>query len=104
MDALALVASLRSRDPDAYQFALVHSDGAAFVGSHARAFIFVSRRPRRVRGCRRTRPRGADEGEDAALAYEMLLSPKEHEEFSIVREEVRNAGYRRQRRLERREG
>ena len=33
MDALALVASLKSRDPDAYQFALVHSDGAAFVGS-----------------------------------------------------------------------
>ncbi len=26
-----------------------------------------------------------------ALAYEMLLSPKEHEEFAIVREEVRRA-------------
>ena len=38
-----------------------------------------------------TRPRGSDEGEDAALAYEMLLSPKEHTEFAIVREEVRRA-------------
>ena len=33
VDALSLVASLRARDPDAYQFALVHPTGAAFVGS-----------------------------------------------------------------------
>ena len=91
MDALALVASLRSRDPDAYQFALVHSDGAAFVGSTPER-LFSSRDGRAAsEAVAGTRPRGADEGEDAALAYEMLLSPKEHEEFSIVREEVRNA-------------
>ena len=91
VDALGLVASLRSRDPEAYQFALVHADGAAFVGST----------PERLFSCRDnavaseavagTRPRGSDEGEDAALAYEMLLSPKEHTEFAIVREEVRKA-------------
>lgn len=91
MDALALVANLKSRDPDAYQFALVHSDGAAFVGSTPER-LFSSRDGRAAsEAVAGTRPRGADEGEDAALAYEMLLSPKEHEEFSIVREEVRNA-------------
>ena len=91
MDALALVSALRSRDPDAYQFALAHEDGAAFVGSTPER-LFSSRDGRAAsEAVAGTRPRGADEGEDAALAYEMLLSPKEHEEFSIVREEVRNA-------------
>ena len=91
MDALALVSALRSRDPDAYQFALAHEDGAAFVGSTPER-LFSSRDGRAAsEAVAGTRPRGADEGEDAALAYEMLLSPKEHEEFSIVREEVRAA-------------
>ena len=44
----------------------------------------------RIRSCRCTRSRGSDPGEDAALAYDMLLSEKEHEEFAIVREDVRN--------------
>ena len=91
MDALALVSSLEARDPDAYQFALVHEDGAAFVGSTPER-LFAARDGRAAsEAVAGTRPRGSDEGEDAALAYEMLLSPKEHEEFSIVREEVRNA-------------
>ena len=91
MDALALVSSLKARDPDAYQFALVHEDGAAFVGSTPER-LFASRDGRAAsEAVAGTRPRGSDEGEDAALAYEMLLSPKEHEEFSIVREEVRRA-------------
>ena len=91
IDALSLVSSLRARDPDAYQFALIHPSGAAFVGSTPER-LFSSRdghaASEAVAG---TRPRGADEGEDAALAYQMLLSPKEHEEFAIVREEVRRA-------------
>ena len=91
MDALALVSALRSRDPDAYQFALAHEDGAAFVGSTPER-LFSSRDGRAAsEAVAGTRPRGADEGEDAALAYEMLLSPKEHEEIYIVREEVRAA-------------
>jgi len=62
LDPLGLVSSLRARDPEAYQFALVHADGGAFVGST----------PERLFSCRDghaaseavagTRPRGGDEG------------------------------------------
>ena len=86
MDALALVSALRSRDPDAYQFALAHEDGAAFVGSTPER-LFSSRDGRAAsEAVAGTRPRGADEGEDAALAYEMLLS-RRSTRSSIVREE-----------------
>ena len=89
VDALSLVASLRARDPDAYQFALVHPTGAAFVGSTPERLFSARDGHAASEAVAGTRPRGADEGEDAALAYEMLLSAKEHEEFAIVREEVR---------------
>jgi isochorismate synthase EntC len=91
VDSLALVASLRARDPDAYQFALIHPGGAAFVGSTPERLFAARDGHAASEAVAGTRPRGADEGEDAALAYEMLLSPKEHEEFAIVREEVRRA-------------
>ena len=91
VDALSLVASLRARDPDAYQFALIHSGGSAFVGSTPERLFAARDGHAASEAVAGTRPRGADEGEDAALAYEMLLSPKEHQEFAIVREEVRRA-------------
>ena len=91
VDPLALVASLKARDPDAYQFALVHPDGAAFVGSTPERLFAARDGHAASEAVAGTRPRGSDEGEDAALAYEMLLSPKEHTEFAIVREEVRRA-------------
>ena len=91
VDPLALVAALKARDPDAYQFALIHADGAAFVGSTPERLFSARDGHAASEAVAGTRPRGSDEGEDAALAYEMLLSPKEHEEFAIVREEVRRA-------------
>ena len=90
-DPLALIAALKARDPDAYQFALIHPDGAAFVGSTPERLFSARDGHAASEAVAGTRPRGSDEGEDAALAYEMLLSPKEHEEFAIVREEVRRA-------------
>jgi len=92
VDPLSLVASLRARDPDAYQFALIHPTGSAFVGSTPERLFAARDGHAASEAVAGTRPRGADEGEDAALAYEMLLSPKEHEEFAIVREEVRPGG------------
>mgnify|MGYP001968777946 CR=1 FL=1 len=91
VDPLALIAALKARDPDAYQFALIHPDGAAFVGSTPERLFSARDGHAASEAVAGTRPRGSDEGEDAALAYEMLLSPKEHEEFAIVREEVRRA-------------
>ena len=70
------MASLRARDPDAYQFALIHPGGAAFVGSTPERLFSARDGHAASEAVAGTRPRGADEGEDAALAYEMLLSPK----------------------------
>ena len=91
VDSFALVSRLQARDPDAYQFVLKHPNGETFLGSTPER-LFLSRKSRAVsEAVAGTRARGADDGEDAALAYDMLLSPKEHEEFAIVREEVRRA-------------
>ena len=91
VDSFALVSRLQSRDPDAYQFVLRHPNGETFLGSTPER-LFLSHKGRAAsEAVAGTRARGADDGEDAALAYDMLLSPKEHEEFAIVREEVRNA-------------
>lgn len=91
VDSFMLVSRLQSRDPDAYQFVLRHPNGETFLGSTPER-LFLSHGGRAVsEAVAGTRARGADEGEDAALAYDMLLSPKEHEEFAIVREEVRRA-------------
>lgn len=91
VDTFTLVSRLQSRDPDAYQFVLRHPNGETFLGSTPER-LFLSQGGRAVsEAVAGTRARGADDGEDAALAYDMLLSPKEHEEFAIVREEVRRA-------------
>ena len=91
VDSFALVSRLQARDPDAYQFVLRHPNGETFLGSTPER-LFLSRKSRAVsEAVAGTRARGSDDGEDAALAYDMLLSPKEHEEFAIVREEVRRA-------------
>ena len=91
VDTFALVSRLQSRDPDAYQFVLRHPNGETFLGSTPER-LFLCQGGRAVsEAVAGTRARGADDGEDAALAYDMLLSPKEHEEFAIVREEVRRA-------------
>jgi len=88
-----LIQSLQRRDPDAYQFILTHPNGTSFIGSSPERLFksnIISRtiESEAVAG---TRPRGSDPGEDAALAYDMLLSEKEHEEFAIVREDVRKS-------------
>ena len=91
VDTFTLVSRLQSRDPDAYQFVLRHPNGETFLGSTPER-LFLNQGGRAVsEAVAGTRARGADDGEDAALAYDMLLSPKEHEEFAIVREEVRRA-------------
>ena len=91
VDTFALVSRLQSRDPDAYQFVLRHPNGATFLGSTPERLFASNKGYAASEAVAGTRARGADDGEDAALAYDMLLSPKEHEEFAIVREEVRSA-------------
>jgi isochorismate synthase / 2-succinyl-5-enolpyruvyl-6-hydroxy-3-cyclohexene-1-carboxylate synthase / 2-succinyl-6-hydroxy-2,4-cyclohexadiene-1-carboxylate synthase / o-succinylbenzoate synthase len=88
-----LIESLQRRDPDAYQFILTHPSGTSFIGSSPERLFKSNITSRSVESeaVAGTRPRGSDPGEDAALAYDMLLSEKEHEEFAIVREDVRKS-------------
>ena len=91
MDALALVSALCGRGTPTRGRARTRTHAVRAV--HPRAPCSSSFGRAASEAVAGTRPRGADEGEDAALAYEMLLSPKEHEEFSIVREEAIAAGW-----------
>ena len=88
-----LIQSLQRRDPDAYQFILTHPSGASFIGSSPERLFKsnISMQMVESEAVAGTRSRGSDPGEDAALAYDMLLSEKEHEEFAIVREDVRKS-------------
>ena len=88
-----LIKSLQRRDPDAYQFILTHPNGTSFIGSSPERLFKSNFSSRTVESeaVAGTRSRGSDPGEDAALAYDMLLSEKEHEEFAIVREDVRKS-------------
>ena len=113
-DPLALVAAMAASEPRAYQFLIdwgragasvsptsittapltpALGCGAAFLGSspeqlYARTGAAVASEA--VAG---TRPRGApaDAASDFWLAYDLLRSPKDHAEFSIVRDWVAGA-------------
>jgi len=62
VDPLSVVASLRARDPDAYQFALIHPTGSAFVGSTPERLFAARDGHAASEAVAGTRPRGADEG------------------------------------------
>ncbi|KAK3278475.1 hypothetical protein CYMTET_13591, partial [Cymbomonas tetramitiformis] len=93
LDPLALLGSLQGRNPAAYQFCIQVADETAFVGStperlFSRCGDWVASEA--VAGTRARGP-ASDHQADAEIAYEMLLNPKEHDEFTIVRESVRAA-------------
>eukprot|EP00899_Mesostigma_viride_P009706 jgi/Mesvir1/18737/Mv01248-RA.1 len=94
VDVLALVALLRERDASPYHFCLQLPSGEAFLGgTPERLYVRVGRvvASEAVAGTRRRGgPGGGDaDADDRRLAMELLLSPKEHREFAIVRETVR---------------
>ena len=62
----------KTRDPDAYQFALIHADPRS--SDPPPSGCSAPGTARGVGGRGRNKAEGSDEGEDAALAYEMLLA------------------------------
>jgi hypothetical protein len=72
---------------------------------HSRAFIFVSRRPRRLRGCRRDASPRRGRGRGRRFGVRDAFKPERARGvLHRARGGAQRAGYRRQRRLERRQG
>ncbi|KAK9806829.1 hypothetical protein WJX72_004058 [[Myrmecia] bisecta] len=93
LDPLALLQTLQERDPRAYQIYLQLPSGATFLGSTPEQLYARSGRSVASEAVAGTRPRGppGDVEKDFWLAFDLLRNPKDHVEFTIVRNWVRDA-------------
>mmetsp|Transcript_9649 Transcript_9649/g.35353 ORF Transcript_9649/g.35353 Transcript_9649/m.35353 type:complete len:2049 (+) Transcript_9649:190-6336(+) len=91
VEALSLLAKLQEKDPSAYQFCLQLPTGEAFIGSTPERLF--SRKGRNVwsEAVAGTRPRGHSAREDDEYSSQLMQSPKEQVEFSIVFKSVLHA-------------
>jgi len=88
-DAFTLYRALRLLNPSPYTFFLRFSD-TALVGSSPEALVKLTGRRAELRPIAGTRPRGADEAADLALAAELSADPKEAAEHVMLVDLARN--------------
>ena len=88
LDPFALLAALRRRNSGAYVFAMSLEGGSTFLGATPERLFALEDGQIATEAVAGTRARGLDERGDAALAYDLLTCPKEHAEFTIVRDWV----------------
>lgn len=93
LNALDLLQALQERDPKAYQVYLQMADGSTFFGSTPERLYVRSGNCIASEAVAATRPRGnpGDTEGDFWLSLDLLRNPKDHHEFSLVRDWVRNA-------------
>ncbi|XP_077248648.1 isochorismate synthase 2 isoform X2 [Tasmannia lanceolata] len=89
LDPIALVACLQAEGQNSYQFCIQPPNAAAFVGNTPeqlfhRKYLNVS-----SEALAGTRARGGSKGLDLQIERDLLISPKDHLEFTIVRESIR---------------
>jgi anthranilate synthase component 1 len=89
VDAVEVYRRLRAATP-AHHGGLIRSGGAALISASPERFLEVSAGVVRTRPIKGTRPRGADEGADAALAAELVASEKERAENVMIVDLMRN--------------
>jgi len=89
-DPLDLYRALRSVNPSPYMFCLRFPDGFALVGCSPEVHVRAINRRIEIRPIAGTRPRGATEVEDDALAAELLADPKERAEHIMLVDLARN--------------
>ena len=87
-DPLALLHGLQQETGRCFQFCGSHGAGFSFVGASPELLYRRVGRQLDSEAVAGTRPRGATETEDQALASELLGSPKEAEEHRLVRERI----------------
>ncbi|MGQ9907725.1 MAG: isochorismate synthase [Candidatus Flexifilum sp.] len=88
-DITAALARLDARYPDTYRFLIQPADGHAFLGASPELIAAVDRGVLRTAALAGSRPRRADPEADAALAAELLASPKERREHQVVVQALR---------------
>ena len=87
--AFDLYRAIRSRNPSPYMF-FVDAPFGRLLGASPEFLVRLEGRRARIRPLAGTRPRGADENEDAAIAGELLNDPKERAEHVMLVDLGRN--------------
>ncbi|MGC9359935.1 MAG: anthranilate synthase component I family protein, partial [Anaerolineae bacterium] len=87
---LAIYRALRRINPSPYMFYLELPDGLRLIGSSPEVLVRVEGDLVETRPLAGTRPRGATEAEDKALAEELLADPKERAEHVMLVDLARN--------------
>jgi anthranilate synthase component 1 len=88
-DAFSVYRALRVLNPSPYSF-FVRIGDTEIVGSSPEALVRLHGRDATLRPIAGTRPRGADDGEDARLERELLADPKEAAEHVMLVDLARN--------------
>ena len=88
-DAVETYLRLRSASP-AHHGGFVRIGGRALLSASPETFLHASGGSIRTRPIKGTRPRGADAASDAALAAELVASPKERAENVMIVDLMRN--------------
>lgn len=91
MDPLALLARIVARTAATYQFYFEPEPGTAFLGATPERLYSRHGRHLESEAVASTRPRGATEAEDDALARELLTSDKDRREHAFVARAIREA-------------
>ncbi|KAJ9677350.1 hypothetical protein PVL29_022371 [Vitis rotundifolia] len=88
IDPIAWLACLQVEGQNAYQFFLQPPDAPAFIGNTPEQLFHRKRLCIRSEALAGTRARGGSKAQDLQIELDLLSSPKEDFEFSIVRESI----------------
>ncbi|KAH0874703.1 hypothetical protein HID58_072065, partial [Brassica napus] len=89
IDPIAWLAQLQSEGHDAYQFCLQPPGAPAFIGNTPERLFQRNQLGVCSEALAATRPRAASTARDMEIERDLLTSPKDDLEFSIVRENIR---------------
>ncbi|VVA95276.1 unnamed protein product [Arabis nemorensis] len=89
IDPIAWLAQLQREGQDAYQFCLQPPGAPAFIGNTPERLFQRNQLGVCSEALAATRPRGASAARDMEIERDLLTSPKDDLEFSIVRENIR---------------
>ncbi|KAF8112483.1 hypothetical protein N665_0064s0108 [Sinapis alba] len=89
IDPIAWLARLQCEGQDAYQFCLQPPGAPAFIGNTPERLFYRKHLDVWSEALAATRPRGDSEVSDFEIERDLLTSPKDDLEFSIVRENIR---------------
>ncbi|KAB2053380.1 hypothetical protein ES319_A12G184200v1 [Gossypium barbadense] len=90
IDPIAWLACLQVEGEDAYQFCLQPPNGPAFVGNTPERLFHRKWLSISSEALAATRARGESSDLDLQLENDLLSSPKDHLEFTVVRENIQN--------------